>query len=75
MAVKGSTRPHERQWTAHQKAGQITVFLVQGSKMTTMEIARLTGMTFMGAKYMMEMLSMVLPIEHVDSQWRWMQKP
>lgn len=64
----------ERQWTAHQKAGQITVFLVQGSKLSTNEIAQLTGMTFMGAKYMMEMLSLVLPIEHRERCWQWMER-
>ncbi len=65
---------HDRQWTAHQKAGQITVFLVQGSKLSTSDVARLTGMTFMGAKYMMEMLSLALPIEHRDKRWQWMEK-
>lgn len=67
-------RESDRQWTAHQKAGQITLFLSQGSQLTTVEVARLTGMTFMGAKYMMEMLSLVLPIEHRDKRWRWMDK-
>lgn len=64
---------NEREWTAHQKAGQIAVWLSQGQQMTTAEVARQTGMTFMGAKYLMEMLSMVLPIEHRDKTWRWME--
>lgn len=69
-----ASQTNQHEWTAHQKAGQITVFLVQGSKLSTGDVARLTGMTFMGAKYMMEMLSMVLPIEHRDKCWQWIQK-
>ena len=67
-----ATATRERTWTAHQKAGQIAIWLSQGQRFTTRAIAERTGMTFMGAKYMMEMLSLVLPIEHRDSYWRWM---
>lgn len=74
MAASGIHRHKERQFTAHQKAGQITVFLVQGSQLSTVEIAQITGMTYMGAKYMLEMLSLVLPIEYSEKRWRWMAR-
>ena len=66
-------RVEGREWTAHQKAGQIAIWLAQGDSFTTREVAQCTGMTFMGAKYMLEMLSMVLPIEHVEGNWRWVR--
>lgn len=64
----------EQKWTAHQKAGQIAIWLSQGSQLTTRDVARATGMTFMGAKYMLEMLSLVLPIEHREHKWRWISR-
>lgn len=64
----------ERQFTAHQKAGQVAIWLSQGSQLTTRDVARLTGMTFMGAKYMLEMLSLVLPIVHLNHKWQWVRR-
>lgn len=67
-------RSQNHEFTAHQKAGQIAIWLSQGERFTTRDVALRTGMTFMGAKYMLEMLSLVLPIEHRDSYWQWMER-
>lgn len=74
MTKMPSSTANERQFTAHQKAGQVAIWLSQGSKLTTREVARATGMTFMGAKYMLEMLSLVLPIVHLDHKWQWVRR-
>jgi hypothetical protein len=60
-----------REWTAHQKAGQVVAWLLDGAQLSTREIASRTGMTWHGARYMLEMLSLTLPIVHVDGTWRW----
>lgn len=62
---------NQREWNAHQRAGQVTYWLVQGRKMSTAEIARLTGLSWDGAKFMMEMLSGLLPIVYSDDKWQW----
>lgn len=62
------------EWTAHQKAGQIAIWLYEGQRYTTPEVAKRTGMTYMGAKYMLEMMSMVLPIVQIDGKWEWQRQ-
>ena len=64
---------NQREWNAHQRAGQVTFWLVQGRKMSTAEIARLTGLSWDGAKFMMEMLSGLLPIVCADNKWQWLE--
>lgn len=64
---------NRREWNAHQRAGQVTFWLVQGRKMSTAEIARLTGLSWDGAKFMMEMLSGLLPILYADDKWQWIE--
>lgn len=63
---------HQPEWNAHQRAGQVTYWLVQGHKMSTAQIARRTGLSWEGAKFMMEMLSGLLPIVHVKGKWQWL---
>lgn len=67
-----ATDSQKREYNAHQKAGLITILLKGGSKMTTDGIAVITGMTWDGAEYMMNMLSGVLPILKIDGKWQWM---
>ena len=64
---------NRREWNAHQRAGQVTYWLVQGRKLSTAEIARLTGLSWDGAKFMMEMLSGLLPIVYADDKWQWLE--
>jgi hypothetical protein len=67
-----ATDERRLEWTAHQKAGQVVAWLLEGEAMTTRDIADKTEMTWHGARYMMEMLSLTLPIVQVDGEWRWM---
>ena len=67
-----TTDNQRREYNAHQKAGLITILLKGGSKMTTEGIARITGLSRDGAEYMMDMLSVVLPIVKIDCKWQWM---
>ena len=64
---------NRRDLNAHQKAGMITFLLIGGSEITTDGIANLTGLTWEGAEFMMNMLSGVLPILKVDGKWQWMK--
>ena len=64
---------NRREWNAHQRAGQVTYWLVQGRKMSTAEIAHLTGLSWDGAKFMMEMLSGRLPIVYAGEKWQWFE--
>lgn len=67
-----STYTAEREYNAHQKAALITILLRGGSELTTDGVARVTGLTWKGAEYMMDMLGGVLPIVKVDEKWRWL---
>lgn len=64
------------EWTAHQRSAKATFWLQSGNLLTTAEIARLTGMSWHGAEYMMNMISRVLPILQNDAgQWYWLKPP
>jgi len=41
--------------------------------LTTAGIARLTGTTWDGADFMMQMISGVAPIVKVDGKWKWLE--
>jgi hypothetical protein len=72
-----TARPHQgnyRELTAHQRAAQITILLWHGSQMTTTDVAKLTYMSWGGAKKMMDTISLVLPITQTDGLWHWMEK-
>jgi len=71
MVLAGNERYKEL--NSHQKAGLITVLLMGGSEITTDGIARIVGLTWDGAEYMMNMLSAVLPILKIDGKWRWLE--
>lgn len=63
-----------REWNAHAKGGWVVLFLWQGSKFTTQEVANLCGMTKQGAQKMMTILEASFPITLVDSKWQWISK-
>ncbi len=63
-----------REMNSHQRAALITLFLWQGSQLSTKDIARLCGMTTQGAGKMMAILSATLPIIVTDGLWGWMEK-
>lgn len=63
-----------REWNSHQRGGWIVLFLWQGSRFTTQEVADLCGMTKQGAQKMMTILEASFPITLVDSKWQWFHK-
>lgn len=64
---------NSREYSAHQKASFVAILLKDGNELTTAGIARLTGMSWDGADFMMQMISGVLPIVRIDGKWRWME--
>lgn len=60
--------------TAHQRAAAVTLWLVQGNRLTTAEIGKLTHSTWGNAAYMMDRLTLVLPIDR-DEEGRWFLIP
>ena len=71
MAERVSDR-HD--WNAHIRGGSVILWLWQGSKLSTRDIARLTGITRRGAHDMMEILSCAFPIVIVGGKWQWMDR-
>lgn len=56
--------------TAQERAGKIAWLLAQGERLTTNEIARLTGLTRGGAWYLMMRISRVVPVV-CDERGEW----
>lgn len=65
--------PHDG-WNSHIRAGWVVLWLWQGSKLSTRDIARLTGIGRRAAHYMMVNLSAAFPIVFADGQWQWMER-
>lgn len=59
------------EWNSHLRGAYIAVWLVQGSKLSTADIVRLTGMSKQGVEFMMEILAGGMPIDRVDGKWQW----
>jgi hypothetical protein len=59
----------EREYTAHQRAGLIAVLLAQGNELSVEDIMRLTGLKRTGALYLLDNLSLVLPLSYVERKW------
>jgi len=53
-------------YTAQEKAALIAWHLAHGEGMTTAEIASLTGLSWQGARHLMDRLARVLPIYQDD---------
>lgn len=63
-----------REWNAHIRGGWVILFLWQGSKLSTRDIARLVGVTPQMAGRMMAILSAEFPLVCQDHLWQWMEK-
>lgn len=59
-----------REWNAHQRAVQVKEWLDNGERLTMAEIARRTGLTKMGARYMMAAISAIQPYTEIDGLWQ-----
>ena len=53
-------------YTAQEKAALITWHLAHGAGMQTRDVAKLTGLTMVGAWYMMQRLARVIPVYQDD---------
>lgn len=59
------------EWNSHLRGAWIAVWLRQGSKLSTAEIVRLTGMSKQGVEFMMDILAGGMPIARIDGKWVW----
>lgn len=59
---------------AHQRAVLVKEWLDNGEKLPMAEIARRTGLTINGAKYMMAALCLVMQITEIDGEWQRMNR-
>lgn len=74
VAIIGATLMQQDEWTAHMRAATAVFWLLSGSRLTTAEVARLTGLSWDGAKYMLVNMSIVVPIAEDDSgKWFWLR--
>lgn len=66
----------ERELTAIQRAGRVTVrLLLNGEQLTNQQIAQMCGYAdYRGAQYLMDGLSLELPIVYVAGVWRVMDR-
>lgn len=65
---------NRREWSTRARAAWVLLFLWQGSKLSTQDIAKLTGLTPRGVRYMMADLESYFPIVHEGGFWQWMSK-
>lgn len=63
-----------REWGATTRGGWIILFLWQGSRFSTKEVAKLTGLTRRGAQRMMNVLELDFPIRQIEGKWQWVLK-
>jgi len=66
-----TTDDRRREWNSHIRGGYIAIWLKGGSKLTTAEIVRLTGMSRQGVEFMMDILCSGMPITKIDGKWQW----
>lgn len=59
-----------REWNAHQRAVKVKEWLDSGERLTISVIAKRTGLTINGAKYMMAALVSVMPISEIDGEYQ-----
>lgn len=73
MSVQWCEEKSDREvLTSWARGGMVVLYLQQGSRLTTREIAQLTSITRRGAQYMMDALTLVFPIVFEQGKWRWM---
>lgn len=55
---------------AHQRAVLIAIALLDGEELTMPEIARRTGLSLSGARYMMDALTLIISVTEIDGKWQ-----
>ena len=61
-------------WNAHVRGGWVMLWLWQGSRLTTRDVARLTGISIPAAHRMMVILSAAFPITRAEGLWQWIER-
>lgn len=62
------------EWNSHTRGAQIAVWLKDGAKLSTEELAERVYVTTQGIDYIMVWLVRRFPIEKYDGKWQWMDK-
>ena len=57
-------------YTAQERAALITLEIFAGAELTTAEIAQRVGVTYQGARAMMDKISRVVPVYVDNGLWR-----
>lgn len=65
---------NRREWSTRARSAWVLLFLWNGSKLSNKEIAKLTGLTHRGTRYMMDDLASYFPIVSIDQRWQWMER-
>jgi hypothetical protein len=73
MGGKPVTTHEGRKWSTRARAGWVLIFLWKGAKLTTVDIAKITGLTRRGVRYMMDDLAAHFPIVLDGEFWQWMK--
>ena len=58
------------EFNAHQRAVKVKEWLDAGERLTMAEIARRTGLTLNGAKYMMAAIAAIQPYHEIYGEWQ-----
>lgn len=61
-------------WNAHVRGGWVTLWLWQGSRLSTRDVARLCGISIPAAHRMMVILCAHFPITREDALWQWIER-
>lgn len=62
------------EWNSHVRGGWVMLWLWQGSRLTTRDIARLTGISIPAAHRMMVILCSHFPITRDGGEWQWIER-
>lgn len=68
------TDDRRREWNSHVRGAYIAIWLKGGSKLSTREIAELTGLSKQGVEFMLDILSGSMPITRIDGKWQWIEE-
>jgi len=55
--------------TASERVAVVVLRLARGGALTTRQVSELTGLTRMGAWYLMSRIARVVPLANIDGRW------
>lgn len=62
------------EWNSHVRGAYIAIWLKGGSKLSTRDIMRLTGLSKQGVEFMLDILSGYMPITRINGKWQWVSE-